>query len=723
MQLNDNTTKDKHSFFFGRVLMCLLAVAFIASVSLYTVRNINVSLYKERTTNINLLMGRISLNIEDSLEQQWNHAEYFKNDFEEHNPDTMEKVLNYLGSAENKTSLNIKRIYVIDENARCYRSDGKSYRWKDNSVLLSDKKVCSISTEEFQISNEGTHMLFVVPFEEPIDVEDKTITHLAIAVDMVFVETFFEIKDFGEHSVSFIVSMDGTQVYGTDKNNPLSGVFNLLNALERDADFRYDSSIDTLKEDIASRKSGCIFLDYGGREYFLAYEPLSTNNWTSLLLVEADTFSSGAGSMATSIIVSVSILAVISAAMIIIMILSLTRSANKKLKQAAEAERKANQAKTTFLSSMSHDIRTPMNAIVGMTNLAIAHMDNPSYVQDCLAKVKLSSDHLLTLINDVLDISKVESGQTILVSSTFSLLEEMEKLSEIVAPQIEEKNQIFEMCTDDLLVNYLYADQVRLSQIMVNLLSNAVKYTPNGGHIRVTLASKELENMKGTARVVYTVEDNGIGMSEEFQQHMYSSFARENNVPQNKIQGSGLGLSICKQIVDLMRGSIECQSEVGRGTVFTVTVDMPIAAVLSEELDKDVGLEHTAGLEGLKVLVAEDNDFNWEISHELLKMSGIETVRAVNGKECFDMISSAEEGTYDLILMDIQMPIMNGYESAKVIRASKRDYLQKIPIIAVTADAFSEDIQRCLDAGMDAHIAKPIDPQKLLEVIRNVKSR
>ncbi len=721
MQVKDHTTKIKYRLFFGRVLLCLLAVAFIVGVAVFTVRNINVSLYKERTTNINLLMGRIALNIEDSLQQQWNHAEYFKNDFAEHDPDTIEKVLHYLKAVESKTSLNIKSIYVIDENARCYRSDGKNYRWKDNSVLLSDQKVCSISTEEFQISNEDTHMLFVVPFETPLIVEDKAITHLAIAVDMGFIETFFEIKDFGEHSVSFIISPDGTQVYGTDKDNPLSGVFNLLTALERDANFRYDGSIDSLKQDIASRNSGCVFLRYGDKEYFLAYEPLSTNNWTSLLLVEADTFSSGAGSMAASIIASMSILAVVSAAIIIIIILSLTRSTNKKLKQAAEAERKANQAKTTFLSSMSHDIRTPMNAIVGMTNLAMAHMDNPSYVQACLAKVKLSSDHLLTLINDVLDISKVESGQTILVSSTFSLSREMEKLSEIVAPQVEEKHQIFELCTQELTVNYLYADQVRLSQIMVNLLSNAVKYTPNGGHIRVTLASKVLEAMPDIARVVYTVEDNGIGMSKEFQRTMYDSFARENNAPQNKIQGSGLGLSICKQIVDLMGGTIECQSEVGKGTVFTVTVDVPMAVVPSEGLEQSVSTDYIGSLEGLKILVAEDNDFNWEISHELLKMSGIETVRAVNGKECFDMISSAEENAYDLILMDIQMPIMNGYESAKEIRVSRREYLKKIPIIAVTADAFSEDIQRCLDAGMDAHVSKPIDSQKLLEVIRKLK--
>ncbi len=699
-------------------MLCLLVAVFIAVTVVLAVKNINTSLYKERTTNIGMLMGRISLNIEDSLDHQWNTAAYFKNDFEKHRPDTMDAVLSYLEEVENKTSINTKRVYVIDKNARCYRSDGKSYRWKDNSVLLSDKRVCSISTEEFQISSEDTHMVFVVPFDTPIAIEDKILTHIAVAVSMDFVETFFDIEDFGENSVSFIVSDDGAQVYGARKNNPLSDVFNVLTALERGADFRYDSSIDTVRQDIAARQSGCVLLDYDGESYFLAYEPLSTNNWTSVILVESDTFSSGARSMASSIIISVSILIIVAAAIVIAIILLSNRSAKRRLKQIAEAERKANQAKTNFLSSMSHDIRTPMNAIVGMTNLAIEHLDNQAYVEACLSKVRLSSDHLLTLINDVLDISKIESDKTILVPFTFSLIKEMEKIATIIAPQIEEKMHDFKLCIDDILVDYVYTDQVRLSQVMVNLLSNAVKYTPNGGYIRVALASKELENKQGTARLVYTVEDNGIGMSEEFQKDMYNAFMRENNTPQNKIQGSGLGLSICKQIVDLMGGSIECQSEVGKGTVFTVTVDVPMADAPPKEQGAQIGGASLNNLEGLKVLVAEDNDFNWEISHELLKMSGMKTVRAANGKECFDIISAAEDGEYDLILMDIQMPIMNGYESAKAIRETERAYLKQIPIIAVTADAFAEDIQHCLDAGMDAHIAKPIDPQKLLEAIR-----
>ncbi len=448
---------------------------------------------------------------------------------------------------------------------------------------------------------------------------------------------------------------------------------------------------------------------------------LSTNNWTSLLMLDAGSFSSGAKGMVVSIIVSISILLISAAGIVIVIILVLTRATNRKLRQAAEAEREANLAKTRFMSSMSHDIRTPMNAIVGMTELALAHMGDHPYVKNCLVKVKLSADHLLTLINDILDISQIESGQTKLSPGPVSLPMALGKLAEILAPQIQEKEQTLSLCTEDLRVEYVYADQLRLTQVMLNLLSNASKYTPKGGSIWVSMESKELAEEPGTVQIVYTVRDNGIGMSKEFQQTMYNSFSRENNTPQSKVQGSGLGLSICKQIVDLMGGTIECQSEVDEGTTFTVTAKMPVAVPPKEELASKVAVASVDSLEGLKLLVAEDNDFNWEISHELLKMSGIETVRAVNGQECFDMISAAEEGTYDLILMDIQMPIMNGYQSATAIRASQREYLQKIPIIAVTADAFSEDVRQCLEVGMDAHVSKPIDPQKLLEVIRNIK--
>ncbi len=391
-----------------------------------------------------------------------------------------------------------------------------------------------------------------------------------------------------------------------------------------------------------------------------------------------------------------------------------------QLKVAKEEAERANLAKSAFLTSMSHDIRTPMNAIVGMTMLASKRVEETEYVRNCLDKVTLASDHLLTLINDILDISKVEAGHMELSPTDISLKEEMTHLISIITPQINEKEQQLEICTDELEVSEVYIDRLRLNQIMLNLLSNAVKYTPVGGRISVEMKSEPANKEK--VLFTYIVKDNGIGMSEEFQKNMYSSFTRENDGPQRSIQGSGLGLTICKQMVDLMHGTIECDSEVGKGTTFTVTIEMPIAqAEMSYPKEASDAITNIDDLTGLKILVAEDNDFNWEVASEILNMQGILTERAENGQMCLDMLDAAEDGTYDLILMDIQMPIKNGYETTVEIRISERRYLREIPIIAMTADAFSEDIHRCMEVGMNAHLSKPVDIDKLLRIIKNFR--
>ncbi len=392
-----------------------------------------------------------------------------------------------------------------------------------------------------------------------------------------------------------------------------------------------------------------------------------------------------------------------------------------KLKVAKEEAERANLAKSAFLTSMSHDIRTPMNAIVGMTALAAKRIDEPEYVRNCLSKVTLASDHLLTLINDVLDISKVESGHMVLSPADVSLNEEIKRLVSIIKPQVEEKEQHFELHTEELRVTDIYIDRLRLNQIMLNLLSNAVKYTEVGGAIRVDIKSELLE--KDKVRFTYIVKDNGMGMSKQFQKNMYISFTRENNGPQRSIQGSGLGLTICKQLVDLMEGTISCESEEGKGTTFTVIIETQAAQ--AEVVHKEEAGDTAANMEeltGLKILVAEDNDFNWEVASEILNLQGIETERAENGQMCLDMLNKVEDGAYDLILMDIQMPMKNGYETTTEIRLSGRKYLKEIPIIAMTADAFSEDIQRCREVGMNAHLSKPIDINKLLGIIRRFKT-
>ncbi len=519
---------------------------------------------------------------------------------------------------------------------------------------------------------------------------------------------------------------------------------------------------------------------------------------------------------------------------------------NEKKQQRLLEE--ANNAKTQFLSSMSHDIRTPMNAIIGMTTLASKHLDDPDYMKKCLGKMSLASRHLLTLINDVLDISKVESGKMVLNPIVFSLSDTVTNLVNIVRQQITEKGLLFNIRVHNIYAEHLFGDELRLNQIFINLLSNAVKYTPTGGQIWMDLKEESVEGHDDLVRLTYVVEDTGIGMSQEFQQNMYESFVRADAKNYGNMQGTGLGLTISKRMVDLMDGDIQCESELGQGTKFTVTITLPIADRIMEELilppidtllvdDDEVFLEsaaetlrvmgvtpycvksgaeaivaakerHRKGngfpviivdwkmpgmdgvetirriraevgedvsiivvsayeweeigqeaidagangfiskpffpssvfenmqeilglashpeedyvtpderLQGMNILVAEDNDINWEIAEEILGMYGVTTTRAENGQECVDILRNSRDKEYDMVLMDIRMPILDGYGATQVIRESAREYVRNIPIVAMTADAFSDDILKCMEIGMNGHLAKPINIKNLLTVL------
>ncbi len=522
----------------------------------------------------------------------------------------------------------------------------------------------------------------------------------------------------------------------------------------------------------------------------------------------------------------------------------------RDLEEAMYRVEEANDAKTQFLSAMSHDIRTPMNAIIGMTALATKHLDETEYVKNCLSKMTLASRHLLTLINDVLDISKVESGKMALNPIVFSLAETVTNLVNIVRQQISGKGHKFDVRVHNVEKEYLFADELRINQIFINILTNAVKYTPDGGTISLDIYEEEIPGAPDLVRVVYIVEDNGIGMSKEFQETMYNSFVRAEGQKYSTIQGSGLGLAISKKMIDLLDGTIECQSEPGKGSKFTITLDLPVADSLLDDIilppmdvllvDDDelflesaadtlrslglspymfssgktavesvierhdvgndypviivdwqmpemngletireiraragkevsiivvsayewedmeeiareagadgfiskpffasnvyenmievLGLGHTKkdeaedtvySLNGMHILVAEDNDLNWEIAREILDMYGASSARAENGRVCVDMLNAADDGEYDLVLMDIRMPVLNGYEATKLIRASEREYIKNIAVVAMTADAFSDDIQRCMEVGMNAHVAKPINIKNLLNVLKN----
>ena len=373
---------------------------------------------------------------------------------------------------------------------------------------------------------------------------------------------------------------------------------------------------------------------------------------------------------------------------------------------------------------MSHDIRTPMNAIVGMTALIEHNISSPEKVQKYVGKIKQSSNHLLGLINDVLDMSKIESGKTELNAAEFDIEELITQLEDAFRPQMDERMQKFTLTLPEFVHPYLIGDAVRVTQVLNNILSNAVKYTSIGGEIRMEVTETPRDNHKYD-KLVFRVTDNGIGMSEDFQQHIFESFTREESSMTNSIQGTGLGMAIVKNLVDLMGGVVHVQSELGKGSTFEVTLEFKVAAEAEQTANANKAAKDEAeySLQRMHFLCAEDNDLNAEILQELLKLEGADSTVCANGKLVCDAMENAKPGDFDAILMDVQMPVMNGYDATRAIRHGKNPLGQTIPIFAMTANAFSEDIQHSRDAGMDGHLSKPVDMDKLRQMVCDCRKK
>lgn len=388
------------------------------------------------------------------------------------------------------------------------------------------------------------------------------------------------------------------------------------------------------------------------------------------------------------------------------------------LQDAFETANRANQAKSEFLSNMSHDIRTPINAIVGMTAIAAANTANLSRLQDCLDKIQASSRHLLALINKMLDMSKIESGKAELAEEVCRLPELVEQVMDMVTPGLREKKQELQIDTGRIRHPHIVADSLRLQQILVNILGNAVKYTPERGRISFR-AEERPSGREGIGCYEFTVTDNGIGMEPAFLNHIFEPFARERSLESSRISGTGLGMAIVKNIVDLMGGDIRVESSRGKGSCFTVTVYLKLAEEEepAAEEARQTAVPGQVRFPGKRVLLVEDNLLNLEIATELLEASEICVEQAGNGKEAVEKVAAAEPFYYDMILMDIQMPVMNGYEATKAIRAMNREDTSRLPIAAMTANAYAEDVKKARDAGMNKHIAKPLELRVLYEVL------
>jgi signal transduction histidine kinase len=393
-----------------------------------------------------------------------------------------------------------------------------------------------------------------------------------------------------------------------------------------------------------------------------------------------------------------------------------TQELNAKLQVAVENAESANRAKSTFLFNMSHDIRTPMNAIIGYADLASRHLDDPAKLEKYMENIQVCGQSLLMLLNNVLDLARIENDKTEMEYSVSDVDKDFRNCVAMFQNQADSKGQTLTV-TAHLLYPYVYADIPHLTEVCTNLVSNAVKYTGAGGTIHCDVTQKPGKK-EGWCDMVVTVADNGIGMSQEFQKHIFEPFERERTSTVSKVEGSGIGMGIVKKLVELMSGTVEVESKIGVGSTFTVTIPCRIASGDETQAKRETNPSDQKCLCGTRILLTEDNDLNAEIAVELLQEEGCTVDRAKDGVECVDMLEKAANGTYQMILMDIQMPVMNGYDAAKKIRRMDDPQKAGIPIIAMTANAFSEDKQAALDVGMNDHIAKPINMNILVPTIQ-----
>ena len=647
-------------------------------------------------------------------------------------------------------------LIFLQENGQAISAGGTKMRIDMPSKLLLDLKngynIGKLVRLDYDQKKKDGYLV-AIPCQE-YTINGETYTAIGTVYDHSKLDSMLKLKGYHGKAYLFMLDHDGNITYTNQSDDKYLRNYSLLKHLKGEQAITEEEA-NLFKKKFDNRESGVALL---GKQnpYYLGYCPIESNNTILVCIVARGVVDNVLTDyqktvLFTTILMAGFILLLFAGLFYSISRLSLADQkaeyekrnnelhlqtmkemevVNQKLKkaknvatEALQTAENANKAKTDFLSNMSHDIRTPMNAIIGITSLIRHDAGNKAKVIEYADKIDISSRHLLGIINDVLDMSKIEAGKTVFKYSDFSILDFMQELDTIFHTQIYEKQQTLTIIKENIQHEWVNGDQVHLMQIFSNLLSNAVKYTQEGGEIQFFVEECETKSSV-YAKYRFLVSDNGMGMSADFKDTIFDAFTRAESSLTNKIQGTGLGMAITKNLVEAMGGTIDVDSELGQGSCFEVLMDLKIAEDRTVALAAQEETDEQDGniLQGMKFLCAEDNELNAEILTELLKIEGAECTICENGEEILKAFEQSAPGDYDMILMDVQMPVMNGYEATKAIRRSSHKLAKTIPIIAMTANAFSEDIQHSLAAGMNAHVSKPVEMKVLRKTIRSIKS-
>ena len=647
-------------------------------------------------------------------------------------------------------------LIFLQENGKAITTDGTKLRVDMPSKLLLDLRNGYnigklVSLDYNQKKKDG--YLVAIPCQE-YTIKGETYTAIGTLYDHSKLDSMLSVKSYNGNAYLFMLDNDGNITYTNQKEDKFFRNYFLLKHLKGDQAITEEEA-DSLQKKLDGREQGVELVE-SDKPYYLGYCPIENNNTMLICIVEKSVVDNVLRDYQKTIVFETILMAGFILLLFAGLFYSISRrslaeqkaeyekrnneiqtqamkemeESNKKLKkakdittEALQTAENANKAKTDFLSNMSHDIRTPMNAIIGMTSLIRHDAGNKAKVIEYADKIDISSQHLLGIINNVLDMSKIEAGKTVFKYTDFSILDFITELNTIFHSQIDEKNQTLTIIKENIRHEWVNGDQVHLMQIFSNLVSNAVKYTQEGGKIQFLVEECETKSSV-YAKYRFLVSDNGLGISADFKKTIFDPFTRAESSVTNKIQGTGLGMAITRNLVEAMGGTIDVESELGQGSCFEVLMDLKIAEDRTVALAAQEETDEQDGniLQGMRFLCAEDNELNAEILTELLKIEGAECTICENGEEILKAFEQSAPGDYDMILMDVQMPVMNGYEATKAIRRSSHKLAKTIPIIAMTANAFSEDIQHSLAAGMNAHVSKPVEMKVLEKTIRSIKS-
>ena len=713
------------------VISLIIAVIVAVVTITWFINEFNQMVYDERAYHLEETSAQLTKTVDAMIDEHWNLLSMMSIRYSTFDSFDTENCIESISKLEERLENKNFIFGIVDKNGKVYTSHETKFNL--NGLLLSDEKRQLTITNK--VGDDDTfYMTFLAKNDEAVVLADgNIITHSVLYVNLAEYSNVFHNDAYGNENVVCIRDENGKNIYTEKSKFEFFDSFN-YEEIAAHVTRKNGHTLEEIIERVGNKQSTVSSLSILNEEgiYFLVVQPMKTNNWNLVMIIPEKFASAQTIDFAGAIVDTAVLIGVLIAGLTLGIYIYLVKNRNAKalieqereyskaLAVSAEEAKNANMAKTKFLSHMSHDIRTPINGILGMISKAERHIAEPEVVKDCHKKIRMSAEHLLGLINDILDITKLETGLNEEKDEPFPMSCMLDTCCSIIKGQLSEKGTVeFKTDFSNIQHDSVLGNKLHIRQILLNILSNAVKYTDNG---YIYFKAEEIAFTNDEATYAFTIQDTGIGMHKNYIEKIFEPFSIDDSEDRKYRLGTGLGMSIVKNNVDKLGGTISVDSTLGLGSTFTVTFTLKLTDldVVCEAVKERVN-KNSADVSGMKVLLVEDNELNIEVALMLLEDAGVSADVAKNGKEAVDKFLASKEGDYDLILMDVMMPVMNGYEATKTIRSSTHPLATTIPIIAQTANAFQDDIKKVKEAGMNAHISKPIEEENLLKILAQYK--